>query len=321
VSDVKIKKRRGFTLVEVFILIIVGTIMIASVFSGVNLILDSLQYSKKVMYKLYTRKEIDMTFELLDYEIKRTGSLGPLIKNLNGFYKDDDANIEEGNENKGVFAIAENEFAIQYGVTYPFVLKKKMNTTSTYEKIIKNKDIEDQARISIDGSEYWPVVTSGKYLKAPKTVMLPEASALTDTEDATTINITDAATRIYFIYFPHDKVPAEKLEIENEKVYGRRLHRINYVYGKEPDEDASTLKMVKYFPFIDKSATSVLLKNLVNFKIEYGFGSAEIEYNDFNEVIKGMNNMADLAVLKISIVSFVPESNASISASKVFWLP
>src|SRR6056297_2016152 len=136
------RKKNGTSLVEMLVLIIIGTIMITSVFSGINVIINSLQYSKKVMFKLYTRKDMDMTFEMLDFEIKRTGSLGPVVKGLPGFYNN--SLIDEGNEDKGVFALSDNEFVIQYGVTYPFILLKQGNT-SNYEKIIKNKSIYDQA--------------------------------------------------------------------------------------------------------------------------------------------------------------------------------
>ncbi len=309
-------KRKGFSIAELMIMMLVATFFIMAVYAGINIIIDALGYSKKVMFKLYARKEIDMTYEILDFEVKRTGSLGPVVMGLPKFYDNND--ISTGNEEKGIFAVSQNEFVIQYGVSYPYALVQ-IGIGDTYEKIIKDKPLP--ATVNIDGAGYWPTVTSGRFFETPQIFLLPEASITSGVSvDATTVELSGAPPRVFFLYKPF-MLPSKLFELNGKDVYGQRLHTIRFLYSKESSEEASSLKMIKYYPFVDEVATSVLLRDLIDYKVEYGSGSSNINHRDFDSISTLEWDSLNVKTVKISFVTSIPDMNATLSSSKILWIP
>ena len=233
-------------------------------------------------------------------------------------------------EEKGIFALSQNEFVIQYGVSYPYVLTK-INTDETYEKIVKDRSLPDT--ICFDGKNCWSVITTDistetsleNRFTEQKVLMLPEASITSGmSADSTTVELDNAPQRIFFLYKPQN-IPKKCFMLgkkgNRKKVHGQRLHTVKFIYSKEPDEEASSLKMVKYFPFVDQYATSVLLNNLTDFKVAYDLGYSDSKHNDFNSIPETDWKNRTVKTVKVSFTVEIPGKDEQLHSSKILWIP
>ena len=331
------KTRSGTTLIEMLILLVAFSIFLVAVYQGFHVVIKALNYSEEVVYKMYARKQLDISMEIINSELKNAGSMGPVINSLNNFFTEGTTEFGEeaaGSDKRGIFAFNDNIFTVQYCVTETLSLKHKRDgaTETTYRKIVQ--DALPLSTSERNGSSVFPIIRTKENYSDSFTDNLT-VSSITE-ESATLVNIknsalpsnpADNANRIFFSYLPKDLNKPIKISEENH--YGEKISRTTFIFGSDTDE-ASVLKMVKYYPYIDKSATTVLLNNLKDFSVKFGYYATSdktIKYEKAGEM-ETYNYWDDLKTIKISVEIFIPNVKKNeetedyyLQASRVFWLP
>jgi len=299
-------RRDGTTLIELIIVMLISIIFLSAVYMGIDVVVQSLKYSKEVILKMYHQNQIEISLEIINKEIQNAGSMVSVVRNLDTFK----TKTGDGNLSRGILSETGNEFYVQYGVTYNFALKD--TESGTYVKIIKSAP--EPPTISYDSKFFWQALTSEGFKESSaKTINLLEAS-LTNLSNHRYSVTGDVDTFVFFVYTPEllDKV----LLINSKPYFGEQVAQSVFTYADK------TLKMSKYLPFVDETIEAILLKNLESFEFFFGINeSTDISYKDADYLSENPIYWENLRTLKISFTTKIPESEEMIETEKIFWLP
>ena len=302
-------RRAGTTLIEMVIFLVISIIFISVVFMGIDIVIRSLEYSKKVIMNMYHQNQIEISLEILNKEIRNAGSMVSVVRNFDKFKTEAADDILS----RGILSEAENEFYVQYGVTFNFSLKD--TESGTYVKIIKSPP--KPPTISYGSGSFWQVITTEGFKESSSTTISLKEASLTSLSSDNKYSISaDTETFVFFVHTPEllDKV----LLINSKPYFGEQVAQSVFTYS----ESEKTLKMSKYLPFVDETVETLLLNNLESFEISYGIAEtvSDITYHDY-EYLNDNEHWNKLNTLKIKFRTLIPKTNETLTTKKIFWLP
>jgi type II secretory pathway pseudopilin PulG len=302
-------KRRGATLVELIIVIIISAVFLAAVFMGINIVIRSLEYAKKIVYKMYHQNQIEISLEILNAEIQNAGSMVSVVRNLDDFK----TKTVGGTLSRGVLAENENEFFVQYGITNTFTLKD--TESGTYVKIIKNAPLPPT--ISYNSESFWYVLTTEGFKESTATTLKLSEASLTHLESYYYNVADDCDTFVFFVYVP--ELSKKVLKVNSKPYLGEQIAQSIFSYS----ETEKTLVLKKYLPFVGETIETVLLDDLESFEVLFGVSesSSEITYKTIQNMEADGYLWDVLKTLKILFQTRLPKSDELITTEKIFWLP
>ena len=277
----RMKKRKGTTLIELVVVLVMMSLFIYIVFNVFNVTYDAYNFNREFAAKMYAQTNVDNFFEIFEKELMYAGSMGNVIEELSVFANDgisENPTITNSVNTKSATIIT------QYALAEQLILTKK-----------DKGRYEDEAGISPDATEktYFALYPNAFNETGPDlevwTLAYDEIGTPTE---ATTVKIIEAIPETYTI----DGTEATALEIKLENIdpipasytyLSSLLNEISFesmkgldleleadkenwsgemIYKTTIYKEASDVKLNRYIPTIDSTYTINLINNVDSFQ-------------------------------------------------------
>jgi hypothetical protein len=321
-----LRKRKGMTIAELLISILIFSIFLIVLFSSLNIVINAMETQDMIVSKLYTASKINFLFGILEDEFKWLGSFGKGVENLGGPF-----DIANPKGFQATYHGTDVTFDYQYAVIENFVLQKK--GASAYEKVFSDAVITN--KVDFNGGEKYLVILSDNHMSSVATATVDNL-IFNPSADATNATITlsnlynpesHPATKIYFVRIRegNDETNTKPRDENGNTDYLEQLVRGKLTY--DYDESKIFLNVKKGFSAFNSTMT--ILDDVDKFELSFYDSSSnswttnptEDEYEDVR-AIKSVITL-NIPVSKSIEKRFGTENKNMIQLTKerVFWLP
>ncbi len=306
------KKRRGMTIAELLISILIFSIFLIVLFSALNIVINAMETQDMIVSKLYTASKINFLFGILEDEFKWLGSFGKGVSTLGGAF---DVSNSKGFEVKPTPGSSDVIFDYQYAVIENFVLQKQED--DVYEVVFPN------ATATVVGGEYF-VILSDEQMNTAATATINSMSDFSPGATDATVTITPShdATRIYFVRIRGDNFDTKPTDENGNPDNLEQLVRGNFFYNHEK----STIYLNTRKGFSAFNSTMTVLDDVEAFEMNFYDSS-------ISTWTTTPSDYGDVSAIKTIITVSIPVSESikrrcvdnpemiQLTKSRVFWLP
>jgi len=266
----KLKRRVATTLIELIVVLVMMGFFIMMVFNMFNVTYDAYNFNRELAAKTYAQANVDNFFEMLEKELMYAGSMGKVIKKLDGFDPNKSINIEE------------STITVQYALAEQIILTKKdkdkyPNIESTYST---ETTFFPLYPANIPGS------LTNRWVLTYDDIQTTQVASLLFTEISTsTVTIKNASGT--FIMFTTSSTPATYVSLllrekaydslsstqillqptDTEKWAGEMIYK-STIAKKAPStsNESTKLTVKKTIPTIGSEYEIALMDNIIDFK-------------------------------------------------------
>lgn len=321
-----LRKRKGMTIAELLISILIFSIFLIVLFSSLNIVINAMETQDMIVSKLYTASKINFLFGILEDEFKWLGSFGKGVENLGGPF-----DIANPKGFQATYHGTDVTFDYQYAVIENFVLQKK--GTSAYEKVFSDAVITN--KVDFNGGEKYLVILSDNHMSSVATATVDNL-IFNPSADATNATITlsnlynpesHPATKIYFVRIREGNSATKVLDENGNQEHYEQLVRGKLFY--DYDESKIFLNVKKGFSAFNSTMT--ILDDVDKFELSFYDSSSNSSSNSWTT---NPTEYEHVTAIQATITVNIPVSRSieerykednpdliRLTKNRVFWLP